>query len=99
RPAACSSFVPSPGSLLFLAVSIAAAPTQSFTYAILDTTGNQVGSYTTPLYTQRINPAFGTVIEANSNANSYYNALIVQVNKRYSGWFQGNAAYTYSHAI
>ena len=77
----------------------AAAPTQSYTYAILDASQNQVGSYTTPIYTTRINPAFGKVMVLTSNANTYYNGLIVQLQKRYSGWFQAQASYTWSHAI
>lgn len=76
-----------------------APPTTSYTYPILNASGVQVGSYTTPLYTQRLNPAFGTVMEVGSNLNSYYNGLVVQVNKRYSSWFEAQANYTWSHAI
>ncbi len=62
--------------------------------------GQAVGSYTTPIYTlPRPNPAFGKIILAQSNANSYYNGLIVQLQKRYSTWFQGNLSYTWSHTI
>ncbi len=34
-----------------------------------------------------------------SNGNSYYNALLVQLTRRYSSWLQGSLAYTYGHAI
>jgi hypothetical protein len=82
------------------AYDVNAAPaTQTATYSIKDASGNVVGAYTTPLYTTRINPAFGTVLDIGSNNNSYYNGLIVQVNKRYSHWFQAQASYTWSHAI
>jgi hypothetical protein len=77
----------------------AATPTSSYTYAVLNGSGQQVGSYTTPLYTRRINPRYGSIIELQSNANSYYSGLIVQLQKRYSSWFQADAAYTWSHAI
>ncbi len=77
----------------------AANPTSSFTYQILDANGNPVSSYTTPVYTQRINPAYGKIVEMTSDANSYYDALIVQLQKRYSSWMQGQIAYTYSHTI
>ncbi|MDP8979145.1 MAG: TonB-dependent receptor [Acidobacteriota bacterium] len=77
----------------------AAAPTTNYTYPILDATGNQTGSYTTPLYTQRINPAFGTIAEFDSGGNAYYNALIVHLTRRYSSWLQGSLGYTYSHSI
>ncbi|MBV8550697.1 MAG: TonB-dependent receptor [Acidobacteriaceae bacterium] len=77
----------------------AAAPTSNYTYYILNSAGQQVGTYTTPIYTKRINPAYGSIIEMQSNANSYYNALVVQLQKRYTNWFQADAAYTWSHAI
>ncbi len=77
----------------------AADPTTSATFPILDTAGSIVSNYTTPLYTQRINPAYGTVGELVSEANSYYNALLVQATRRYSNWLQGSLAYTWSHAI
>jgi hypothetical protein len=81
------------------------APTQSYTYAILNSanvnSATQVGAYTTPIYTraQEINPNYGTVMAVNSNANAWYNGLIVGVDHRYSSWFQGSAGYTWSHAI
>ncbi|MBV9613302.1 MAG: TonB-dependent receptor, partial [Acidobacteriaceae bacterium] len=77
----------------------AAPPTSSYTYTILDNTGNPVGAYTTPIYTARLNPAYGKIIQLTSNANSYYNGLVVQLQKRYSGWLQGNLSYTWSHTI
>ncbi len=77
------------------------APTGSYTYAVLNAQNQQVGSYTTPLYltSDRINKNYVSVIEMQSNANSYYNGLLVQLQKRYSGWFQADASYTYSHTI
>ena len=77
----------------------AAPPTSSYTYTILDNTGNPVGAYTTPIYTARLNSAYGKIIQLTSNANSYYNGLVVQLQKRYSGWLQGNLSYTWSHTI
>jgi Carboxypeptidase regulatory-like domain/TonB-dependent Receptor Plug Domain len=77
----------------------AGAPTSSYTYPILNTQNQITGYYTTPLYTRRINPAYGTIYELDSGLNSYYSGLTVQYQKRFSGWFQGQAAYTYSHAI
>ncbi len=76
-----------------------AAPTSSYTFPILDTSGNQVGAYTTPLYTTRINPAYGGVYQFESAGKSYYDGLLVQLNKRFSTSFMGNVAYTWSHSI
>jgi hypothetical protein len=77
----------------------AAQPTTSYTFPILDLSGNIAGSYATPLYTTRINPAYGAIYQLDSAGNSYYNAGIVQLTRRFSGWLQGNIAYTYAHAI
>ena len=77
----------------------AAPPTSSYNYTILNSTGQAVGTYTTPIYTARLIPGYGKIVELTSNANSYYNGLVVQLQKRYTSWFQGNASYTYSHTI
>ncbi len=77
----------------------AAAPTSDYTYAILNASGAQVGSYNTPLYTTRLNRNYGSIIVLQSNANSDYGGLTIQVQKRYTSWFQADAAYTWSHAI
>jgi len=77
----------------------AAAPTTSYIFPILDASGSNVAAYETPLYTKRINNKFGGIYQADSAGNSYYNALLVQLNRRYSGWLQGSIAYTYGHAI
>jgi outer membrane receptor protein involved in Fe transport len=78
-----------------------AAPTQSYTYLIDDSSGNQVGTVTMPLYTRSllINPNYNGVYAMSSNANSYYNGLVVSVNHRYTSWFSGSANYTWSHSI
>ncbi|MGC2695195.1 MAG: TonB-dependent receptor, partial [Candidatus Angelobacter sp.] len=56
-------------------------------------------TFTEPLYTQRANPAFGSMSEIFSGTNSSYNAMVVQVNHRLSHNIQFNANYTWSHAI
>ena len=47
----------------------------------------------------RPNPNFNRIESIQSEAASNYNALVVQVNKRFSHNFQAQVAYTYSHAI
>jgi hypothetical protein len=78
-----------------------AQPTQSYTYLVDDASGNQVGTFTTPIYTRSllINPNYNGVYAMTSNANSWYNGLVVSVNHRYTSWFQGSASYTWSHSI
>lgn len=83
------------------------APTTFYTYQIRDSNktvaqGAQVlGTFTMPIYTRAnlINPNYNGVYAMSSNANSYYNGLVISVNRRYGHWFQGSANYTWSHAI
>ena len=77
----------------------AAPPTSSYTFPILDAGGAQAGSYTTPIYTTRINPAFGFIGQFDSAGNSYYNGLLVNSTRRFSKWMTGSLAYTWSHAM
>jgi hypothetical protein len=85
--------------------------TKTLTYNIADSSGALTGqTYTTPMYlggTTR-NPAYfdstgaayaGRVSVLESSANSYYNALFVNLRHRYSNWFQGDLSYTWSHTI
>lgn len=77
------------------------SPTQSYTYLVDDTSGNQVGAFSIPLYTRSllINPNYNGVYAMSSNGNSWYNGLVVSVSHRYTSWFQGSAGYTWSHSI
>jgi hypothetical protein len=77
-----------------------ADPTQSYTYLIDDAQGNQVGTFTTPIYTRSllINPNYNGVYATSSNANSWYNGFVVTLNHRYTNWFEGSANYTWSHS-
>ena len=81
------------------------APTATFTYPVLDSantaTANQVSSFTTPFYqkTAAINPNYSTVMALTSDANSWYNAMLVQFTRRYSHGFEFQANYTWSHTI
>jgi len=77
------------------------APTASYTYAIDNAALQQVGSFTVPLYTRAnlINPNYNGVYAMTSNANSWYSGLVISVNHRYTSWFEGQANYTWSHAI
>jgi outer membrane receptor protein involved in Fe transport len=69
------------------------------TYTIQDTTGNTIGSYTTPTYRTRIDPKYRQVAQLENPGMSYYDGLAVQLNKRFGHGFQGQIAYTWSHAI
>jgi hypothetical protein len=71
------------------------------TYRINDTGGNQVGTYTTPTYrlANRVDPRYQRIVQVENGGQSWYNGMIVQLNRRFSNGFQGSVAYTWSHAI
>jgi hypothetical protein len=73
----------------------------NFTYTIGDASGNPVGTYTTPIYlgSARPDPRYGTIAQYENGVNSYYNALALQLRKRFSHGFTASASWTWSHAI
>jgi hypothetical protein len=78
----------------------AAPPVANFTYTIENTTGQQTGTWTTPVYAgPRPNPAFGTVYETTNGVDSVYDGLAVTLNKRLSHGLQMLGSYTWSHEI
>ena len=78
----------------------AAVPTQTYTYTIADANNNPTGSFTTPIYTSpRPNTKYGSVYEGANGIDSYYDALAVTVNKRFSHGIQMMGSYTWSHEI
>jgi hypothetical protein len=85
-----------------------AAPTTTISYTVSNTqSGNTVTgmplaagtTYTVPFYTSRLNTGYGAVIDDFSGANSNYNALALQLEKRMSNHVQFSVNYTWSHAL
>jgi hypothetical protein len=75
-------------------------PTSSFTYTIDNSSGQAVGTFTSPIYTApRPNTAFGTVYETTNGVDSVYDGLAVTLNKRFSHGIQMLGSYTWSHEI
>jgi hypothetical protein len=77
------------------------APGPDVTYTINNATGTTVGSFSTPVYllSSRVDPRYGRIVQDENGVNSYYNALAVQVNKRFSHGLQALLSYTWAHAI
>ena len=70
------------------------------TYRILNSAGVQEGLFTTPTYrTPRPDARYRRVNQVENPGLSYYNALSIQVNRRFARGFQGSAAYTWGHSI
>jgi hypothetical protein len=77
------------------------APGPTETYNIQDASNNNVGTYTTPVYVlgNRVDPRYSKIIQVENGGQSWYNALAVQVQKRFSHGFQGQLNYTWAHSI
>jgi hypothetical protein len=75
------------------------APTQSVTYTVSGGPDNGK-TYTTPVFTgARPNANFGRITQITSSVESNYNALVLQVNRRWTNGLQFQTSYTWSHAI
>ena len=87
----------------FVDANINTAVTAPTTYLVVDATDNSRlpngSTYSTPVYTTRLNPNYGSMTDIFSGISSSYNALVVQVNHRMSKNIQFNLNYTYSHSI
>ncbi|MBI4906088.1 MAG: TonB-dependent receptor [Acidobacteria bacterium] len=72
----------------------------TFTYRILDSAGNQTGTYTTATYltANRVDPRYARVVYADNGGRLWYDGLAVQFRRRASKWAEGTFAYTWSHA-
>ncbi|MEQ1886287.1 MAG: carboxypeptidase regulatory-like domain-containing protein [Bryobacteraceae bacterium] len=95
------SYLWSQGVRLYGVRDLNVGPTGApLTYAILNRDGTVKGTYTTPTYrTPRPDSRYRRVNQVENPNLSYYSALAIQVNKRYSRGFQASASYTWSHAI
>ena len=75
-------------------------PTSTFTYSILNQSGAQVGTYTTPVYTRNyFDPSIAVLNHIYNGGRLYYDALVVSVNRRQSRYSQFSLSYTWAHSI
>jgi outer membrane receptor protein involved in Fe transport len=75
-------------------------PTAPYTYTIQDAAGNNVGSYSTPIFVRPFpDPRYGKILQVENGGQSWYNALALQLVKRFSHGLTGQVNYTWSHAI
>lgn len=77
------------------------APGPTETYTIDDFNGNAVGTFTTPVFVTANKPdsRYGKILQVENGAQTWYNALAIQLNKRMSHGLSASVAYTWSHAI
>ncbi len=75
-------------------------PTGNYTYNIDNASGQQVGTYSTPVYFgPRPNPNFGAIYEQTNGVSSSYDGLVLAFEKRFAHGFQSSASYTWAHEI
>jgi len=77
------------------------APGAPVTYAIQDAGGNNVSTFTTPLWllNNRPDKKYRGINMIENGGQSWYNGLALQLRKRFSHGIAGSFAYTWSHAI
>ncbi len=77
--------------------------TTNFTYTVNDQNGQQIGTYATPVLLSaptangRPDPRFGSIVQDENGVTSFYQAAILQVNKRFAHGLQAALSYTWSH--
>jgi len=76
-------------------------PVGPYTYTIQDAAGNNVGTYTTPVFDFNLRPdkRYGKILQVENGGQSWYNALALQFVKRFSHGLTAQVNYTWSHAI
>ncbi len=76
-------------------------PVGPYTYTIQDIAGNNVGSYSTPVFVigNRVDPRYSKILQVENGGQSWYNAMALQLVKRFSHGLTGQINYTWSHAI
>ncbi|MGC9971178.1 MAG: hypothetical protein ABSE56_11375, partial [Bryobacteraceae bacterium] len=71
------------------------------TYSILDTSGNKVGAWSTPVYitATKMDTRYSNINQVENGGQSWYNGLALQLRKRMAHGLSASVSYTWSHAI
>ncbi len=97
------SYLRSTGQFLpnFMDTNIDLATAVPITYTVKDPQQQgplKESTYSTHLFTQRINPAYGSITDINSMVGSHYQAIVVKATHTGGRWLHLRASYTYAHA-
>ncbi|MGD0798462.1 MAG: TonB-dependent receptor [Acidobacteriaceae bacterium] len=82
----------------------AGPPSGIDTFSIINTSGVQTGSFSTPVYfnsangNTTYNPAYSRVLEIDNGGRLWYDGMIAEFHQRENKFLQSNIAYTYSHS-
>ena len=83
-------------------LNIGPLSSQVYNFTILDSNYNPTGQvYSTQMYllANRIDSRYGHINQVENGGKQWYDAMTVQLNKRFNGIFQGTVAYTWSHEL
>jgi hypothetical protein len=98
------SYLQNRGKRMFTVRDLNAGPlsSQVYSFNILDTNYQPTGQvWNTQMYllANRIDTRYGQINQVENGGKQWYDALAVQVNKRFNGTFQSMVAYTWSHEL
>jgi carboxypeptidase family protein len=97
------SYLRSTGQYLpnFMDTNIDLATAVPITYTVKDPQNQgplKQATYATHLFTQRLNPDYGSITDINSMVGSHYQAIVVKIAHNGGRWLHLRASYTYAHA-
>ncbi len=99
-----TSYIMNRGKRLYTVRDINIGPlsSQTYNFTILDSNYQPTGQvYSTPIYTlaNRIDTRYGHINQVENGGKQWYDAMVVQLNKKFSKTFQGSIAYTWAHEL
>jgi hypothetical protein len=98
------SYIQNRGKDLFTVRDINIGPlsSQVYNFSILDSSYNPTGQvYSTPIYllSNRLDTRYGHINQVENGGKQWYDAMAVQLIRRFSATFQGTISYTWSHEL
>lgn len=77
------------------------APAATETFTVQNASGATVQTFQSPVYSlaNRMDPRYSSILQVENGGQSWYNALVVQFERRWSHNFMAQVNYTWSHAI
>jgi hypothetical protein len=99
-----TSYVMNRGKRLYTVRDLNIGPltSQYYNYTIENSSFQPTGQvYSTQvyLYSNRVDSRYGNVYQVQNDAKQWYDAMVVQLTKRFNGTFHGTIAYTWAHEL
>ena len=99
-----TSYVWNRGKRLWTARDLNVGPLSStvYNFTVLDSNYQPTGRvYSTPIYllSNRVDPNYTRVVQVENDGKQWYDALVVQLHKKFGHGFLGTVIYTWSHEL